>query len=399
MITCTHCGADIFLENARFCAKCGTLVTKVSAAKNPVSDAGSVVAQLPFPEPTLPASASERELRVKVWTDVNVQQKQERAGSSASAQDVTQIDTHASPALGHIDELPTREIQAHTPQPPVSMPERGHIQSPPPAAIPARPPQSSVARDRQIATEQQLPDDISHLSTTPLISFPVVPSTPRPQQAGQAESVAPPHMQDVILPAVHSTPQTPSARPSVRVLSQMGMRSRVVITLILVLILLLSGVMAWVVIAQPLNVAPVTNPLQSFRNTQLGVALRYPTGWQVRVDQKKSTAAFTDSTHTAQVDLLVTPATVLGVAHYLQVLPAQLGMNGAKVEAPVNFAGATWQQLKGTVQQNGASYTETALVTMHGTKLITLVQLAPQSIYAQEEQVVFAPLRASFRFI
>ncbi len=455
VITCAHCGAEILKENARFCTKCGTPVAKPSSSsssQSPVTDPATfrpspavsvsplsaqadepvspprpasrkkqseapawmsnlessvldirgsahhpptheanASVQLPFPAPEVipPAPATGAAFRVKVWEEQGVQP------------DVAQMDTVVSPSFVHVDELPTRETP--TPMPPQSrsrpadavQPQSSRKTSASPMADSARtpmmPPLSPTAAEGQR-------DDITQLSTTPLALSPVVPSTPRPPQVvqmgtalpvyGQSEAVSGPPVAEPL--GTQTAGRTPSRE---------SMRPRMLIALALVLILVVSGVMAWVVIAQPLSVAPVTNPLQSFRNGQLGVTLRYPTGWQVHVDQKKSEAFFTDSTHTAQVNLLVTPATALGAARYVQTLPAQLGMSAVKTETPLTFAGATWQQIRGTVQQNGAGYTETVFVTTHGNRLVTLMQLAPQNVYAQEEQVVFAPLRASFRFL
>jgi hypothetical protein len=74
-------------------------------------------------------------------------------------------------------------------------------------------------------------------------------------------------------------------------------------------------------------------------------------------------------------------------------------MSGVKSVAPLSFAGASWQGLQGTVQQSGASYTCTIFATTHANHLVMLTQMAPQSVYDQEESVIFSALRQSLRFV
>jgi hypothetical protein len=74
-------------------------------------------------------------------------------------------------------------------------------------------------------------------------------------------------------------------------------------------------------------------------------------------------------------------------------------MTGAKVGTPLSFAGARWQLVQGSVQKSGANYTETVLATVHGNHLLTLIQSAPQSIYADEEKLVFSGIRSSLEFV
>ena len=83
----------------------------------------------------------------------------------------------------------------------------------------------------------------------------------------------------------------------------------------------------------------------------------------------------------------------------LQQQAAQAAMAGGKVGTPLSFAGASWQQIQGTVQQSGANYTEVIFVTIHGNHLFKIAQLAPLSTYASEESLCFAPMRASFHFL
>jgi hypothetical protein len=77
---------------------------------------------------------------------------------------------------------------------------------------------------------------------------------------------------------------------------------------------------------------------------------------------------------------------------------SSLGMTGQRTQAELSFAGATWQQIQGSVQQSGANYTATLLFTTHGEYYYTILQLAPSSTYPLEEQLVFSKMRSSFQF-
>jgi hypothetical protein len=176
-----------------------------------------------------------------------------------------------------------------------------------------------------------------------------------------------------------------------------GKRAYIVVGLLV--LLLLVGVSVWAIVLQPFTVPAVTAPQQSFRNAQLGIALQYPSGWSATIDRAGTTVHFADSTHTAQVTITVASARGANVLQYIVKQAVLLGMTGTKTGLPLSFAGATWQQVEGSVQQKGARYTETLLVTVHGSRLFTLTQLAPQSTYAQEERLVFSSMRSSLHFL
>ncbi len=189
---------------------------------------------------------------------------------------------------------------------------------------------------------------------------------------------------------------TPAFEPQAR---RSKSRGPVLVILILICILVLGGVAAWILKFQPFSIPQVTQPQQQFQNSALGVSLSYPNGWSVQVDGKTGTAHFSDSSRTARFSVIVVPANGQDAGQYLLKQAAQLGFTGSKPGPPLSFAGSTWQQTQGTVQQNGANYTETLLVTTHGSSLVSIVQQAPQVIYAEEEQAVFASVRSSFQFL
>jgi hypothetical protein len=149
----------------------------------------------------------------------------------------------------------------------------------------------------------------------------------------------------------------------------------------------------------PFSVSPTTQPWQSFRDPVLGIALQYPSGWQARIDHGKSVDAFSDSSHTGQLSIAVTNAGTNDLTQMLQQQATQAAMIGIKIGTPVSFAGASWQQVQGTVQQSGANYTETIFVTIHGKHFFSIAQLAPLSVYSDEEKMFFASMQASFHFL
>ena len=177
-------------------------------------------------------------------------------------------------------------------------------------------------------------------------------------------------------------------------------RQRLPVTLVAAVLvaLVLIGVGSWLVIAQPFSVPPVTQPLLGFSDAHLGLSLLYPNGWTSKKDASDSTVQFYDSSHTAQVIIAISNVNTSTITASLQKQSAQLGMSGAKSVASLSFAGASWQAMQGTVQQGGASYTCTIFATTHANHLVMLTQLAPQSVYNQEESVVFSALRQSLRF-
>ncbi|WP_297166324.1 hypothetical protein [Thermogemmatispora sp.] len=176
-------------------------------------------------------------------------------------------------------------------------------------------------------------------------------------------------------------------------------RPLAVVALVLALLLISGGLTAWVVVYQPFAVPLITQPLRPFSDQRLGIALSYPQGWSYQVDYQKGKVAFSDSTHTGQLVIVVAPAEEQDLSHYLQKEAGQVGLTNAKPGTPLTFGGASWQQLRGTVTIAGASYTETLLATTHAGHLYTFMQLAYQKIYTDEEKQVFGPVRASFRFL
>jgi predicted nucleic acid-binding Zn-ribbon protein len=160
-----------------------------------------------------------------------------------------------------------------------------------------------------------------------------------------------------------------------------------------------GGLLVWTFVYQPFTVSPVSQPQQSFQNAALGVALSYPNGWMVQVDQNNGSAQFSDSTHTARFSITVVAAAGQDPGKYLLQEAKQLAITGEKSGPPLSFAKTSWQQVQGSVVQDGVNYTETLLVTVHANRLYSVIQQAPQATYADEDQVVFSTMRSSFQFL
>jgi len=173
---------------------------------------------------------------------------------------------------------------------------------------------------------------------------------------------------------------------------------RLAIVFGLLLCLLLGGVIAWVIVAQPFAVPEITKTTQMFNNTSLGVSLQYPQNWAVDVNKQNGTVSFYDANHTDQVNITVVLADNQSMNQYMTETVSSLGMTGQKTQTELSFAGTTWQQIQGSVQQSGANYTVVLLITMHSGHYYTIVQLAPSSTYPLEEQLVFSHMRSSFQF-
>ncbi len=194
--------------------------------------------------------------------------------------------------------------------------------------------------------------------------------------------------------------QTPPPQyPAAPVKRRKGRKPLALGLLVLLLLAVGGGATAWIVIYQPFSVPVITQPRQIFNDQQLGLMLQYPTGWHFQHDRGKSSVHFYDSSHTAQVNIVVSPANGSDPASYLQQEAGQIGVTGQKAGASLIFAGVSWHQLRGNVQQNGATYTEALLVTSHNQRFFTIMFLAPQTIYTQEDQIVFSQIRSTFQFL
>lgn len=342
-ILCINCGKAVPEEDARFCNNCGT----------------SIPPHSPSPRSSSSTSTSKNGSK-----------------SPVKPQDNTR------PGI--------REQIAYQPPP---RPVRGKVQDGPSVRIPRfnNNERSSGVSANPIRSDQPIEDEVDNVPTSPLITG---PPTSRVQHNSNPPRT--PSVQNAQLDEVEQLDTTPLAPSSHR---KPRSRNLLIAALALLLFLLLGGLGVWVVVVQPFSVSALTQPQQSFNDSQLNIALLYPNSWKAGVDQSKATAHFYDSSHTDQVTILMGAANGRDVGKYLQQEATQLGITGVKPEPTLSFAGATWQQMQGSVQQRGANYTETLLATVHNNRLYTIMQLAPQATYADEETAVFSSTRSSFQFL
>jgi len=357
---------------------------------------------LPAQQTPSVAHAPERELHVRVW-EPEAEAPSESEHAEENAQDIEDLPTRAIAAFPaeransqeqSVELLPTSPLELPRSEPAQASPE----EEPPTSPLPQ---QSSEPTDGS-------PYDVENQSSTAL-----PPSKGTPSQAGNTMLEAPTQsvyidkrqpeaVQRVPAPRTPLPVQEPVAagvaqdnRGQAPVRPQRRSRLPLLVGALLLVILIVGGVGAWIAAAQPFSVAPITQPQLSFSNAQLGIALSYPNGWTQQVGP--GAAHFFASNHTAGVDITVANAGDVNAA--LQQQATKLGLSGTKAGAALSFAGTTWQQSQGNLQQSGANYTVTLLAAVHGSHLYTIVQQAPQSNYADWEQAFFSPLRGSLKFL
>jgi hypothetical protein len=196
----------------------------------------------------------------------------------------------------------------------------------------------------------------------------------------------------------HTPPVSLAASPLARPEHRKKNRRRLALVFGLLVILLAGAVAAWIMLFQPFTVPPITQTTRPFQNTDLGVSLHYPQGWTARVDKKNGVAYIYDDNQTDQVDIRTAGTNGQSIDQFLSKQVALLGMTGQKTGTSLSFAGVSWQQVQGSVLQSGASYIAALLVTMHGGRYYAIIQLAPSTTFAQEDQLVFSGIRSSFQF-
>ncbi len=337
------------------------------------------------------------ELRVKVWHE------EEAILPTSSVEEVAEENI--------VENLPTRPLVAEPPE----YPEQDTVRTPLPPPI--------------LGVQTPPFEEVAELDTLPLSAQHQI----RPVPQSLEEGVRQPHLQPgdraalqrpvnymstppSSQPAIQAARETPNMTPALRPLEQVTIpkapapgfvpparrpksRFPLIFALVLICLLVFGGVGAWLYIFKPFSVPQITQPQLPFQSSLLGVALSYPNGWSVKVDQKHGTVTFADSSHTAQFSVITAPANGQDAGQYLLQEATQLGMTGAKPGTPLSFAQATWQQTQGTVQQDGVNYAKTLLVTAHGNRFISIIQQAPQATYANEEAIIFAGMRSSFQFL
>ncbi len=457
---CTYCGSPLAGDDARYCRHCGMLVpshpfsskslssspanapqgnaprpvVREQIAQQPPSrgagrttqddpppwisqlDTGSLSsgkretagwsqspAQIDFPppQPVPPlqrGNTPDRPLHVKVWNTTE---------ASTDTPSLEQADENASDDDG-VETLPTRPLASSTPTSP--------------RADNAAPPAARPARDAHA-------DDVEQLDTVPLATPSLARQTPWPSVSDLAQPRPRAPQRNLFADEARASnpaspfPSTAPAAPGrseqqPRAVSQSasqpglarqvtasprpkrGQRKRLpVITLLVLVVLIIAGAVAFVVVKQPFSVAEITQPQLTYSNAQSGFSVQYPNGWVAGVDAGKATVSFYDTSRTDQF-IVHTASNASNVSQYLQQEASKLGMTSQQTGlSAMSFGGASWQQLKGSVLVGGASYTETLLATSRGKSLFVIMQLAPQATYNKEDQLVFSLIRSSFQFL
>ena len=257
-------------------------------------------------------------------------------------------------------------------------------------------------------------DEIERTFTRPLAAqrqsiAPTPSNSVQQHRQAPVEPVLSPEMQRTVTPAFpqpqfppgqvfQQTPPVSMPVPRVAHPKRRG-RKRLMFVFVVLFVLSLAGVVAWIITFQPFAVPEITKTTQVFQNAGLGITLQYPQQWAADVQAQKGAVYFHDVNSTDQVNITVVASGGLSMNQYISKVAGSIGMTGQKAETSLFFAGASWQQTQGNVQQSGASYTASVLVTMRGGRYYTIVQLAPSSTYIHEDQLVFSTIRSSFRFL
>jgi predicted nucleic acid-binding Zn-ribbon protein len=377
---CTNCGAVLAKDGARFCNNCGMPVVSHSVHRESITASKDGTDSSPGNKPTAAPIASARGKSRPALREQIAQQP--------PARPVRLISPDKSPrsaAHGETFSVPAQEQKAEDlPTRPLDAPQQGEDQAGPPLA-------GEHAAEYTYQDEVALLDTV-HLTTSAQWNS-MVPSTP-----------ASPLRQQTSIGGVssHRRQETAADLPASPFLPLKQRKHRIPLLVIVALLCLLvvGGLGTWIAVSQPFSVPVVTQPQQNFKESSLGLSLLYPSGWMTQIDHAKATVHFYDSSHTSEVIIIVKDAAAAGnVAQYLQQQATQLGMTGAKVGTPLSFAGATWPLVQGSVQRSGANYTASVLATIHDNHLFTFIQLAPQSIYADEEKLIFSAMRSSLQFM
>ena len=424
---CAHCGKILQDDTTQYCTGCGNFVASSRPVKRSLSEEPPAwMKQLETSFTNNRSNVPLRELRVRVW------EQEETKVLSLPENGRDSMENEADV----VDGLPTRPLAVSS-SPNIS--EQSYAESnhegididgaevadefptnPLIASLPKNPPIRHVSPSSATGFSNRAThhDELEDMSTRPHVAQPdnVSPVIGMPihqqSQAMQAPAgpLYSPEMQRPVTPMSLSQPQFPSAQ-SVRQTPPASMpvpplarpesnkRKRLAIVFGLLFILLLGGVIAWVIVDQPFAVPEITKTTRTFQNTTLGISLQYPQKWTVELNKQNGTVHFYDDNHTDQVNITVVATGNQNMNQYTSKTASSLDMTGQKTQSSLSFAGASWQQVQGSVQQSGANYTATLLVTMHGGRYYAILLLAPSSTSTLEEQLVFSKMRSSFQFL
>ena len=427
---CAHCGNILPSDNARYCTTCGKTVPLSRPVKRPLSEDPPAwmkqlessftipLTNIPLREPPVTVGEQEKTADLTLLEKNSSSHKDEEdmvddlptrslavAGSPGIHAQPLAKSNHTGESIDEeeiVDDLPTVPLLA-------SLPEALLVQHSSPASatsnvahldeiektctrpLAAQRPSISPTTGNQVQQRRQAPVEPVH---SPVLQGSVTPAPfPQPMLPPAQVFQHTPPVSIPVPPVAHPMPVPPVAHP------KRMRRQRLMFVFVVLFILLSGGVVAWLIAFQPFAVPEITKTTQAFQNADLGISLQYPRQWTAEVHAQKGTVYFYDNNHTDQVNITAVATGGQSMDQFISNVAGSLGMTGQKTEASLSFAGASWQQVQGNVQQSGASYTATLLVTLHGGRYYTILQLAPSPTYIHEEQLVFSTMRSSFQFL
>jgi hypothetical protein len=379
---CSHCGTPLQGDDARFCSHCGSLESRFQSS-------GS------FTPVMRPRRTQKAALRQQIASQSDSRPAQHGENAELASHGKSTVDcndeTNCLPAEGSSEcaEEKDSDMEEFS----FSLPTQT---------------ESETLVEVLDQGETPLPDSTENVSSAEEVQASLqyaINDTPVPDSHAESEELGVEAIPTVSLP-VHQGHQGPSNIPSVQErvqstlqpsLDEPARKRRSKLSLwqaVFLVVLILVGVIGWLILSQ----SPDTNPWQRFSGIDLGFSVLYPTDWQVQIDHKLSIVHFYDSTQTDKVDITVSSPTIGNVAQFLQQQASQLGMTGVTTKPSQVFGGVSWQQVQGKLSQEGVSYTVTLLAAIHGHHLYLLTQRSPQSIYNDEEGLVFSAMRAGWHF-
>jgi hypothetical protein len=424
---CTHCGKILPGDTNRYCSACGSVVASSRPLKTSLSeDPPAWMKQLETIFINDSSKVPSRELRVRVWEQEETKDLSLPENGRVSSED--QVDVVDDLPTGPLSVASSLEISAqshakfnHTGMDIEEEEVADELPTHPLIAIQPQNPavrQVSPSLATGFGTGTTDHDEIQNISTRPHVVVPhdISPVQGKPIQEQRQPTQAPvgppyrPVIQSPMTPILFPQPQFSSAQPvrqtpplSIPVphVARPERNKHLLLAIVLGLffILLAGGVFEWFKVVQPFTVPEITKTTQTFQNTSLGVSLQYPQKWVQEVNKQNRTVNFYDDNHTDQVNITIVASGNQSMNQYVSKMSSSLGMTGLKTQSAISFASASWQQVQGSVQQNGAIYTATLLVTQHGEFYYTILQLAPSSTFALEDQLVFSKMRSSFQFL
>lgn len=338
-------------------------------------------------KPVVIPQAQGRELRVKVWTEEEMEEPFEGEESVEDIQD-----------QGGIEQMPTEPLlleDTASKQSATALQDVEYIDTTPLSPV--------VNHDKDVSDTLPSQPSIPDIKTVqmPMAVVPRISSSSPDQPLIPKDEQQP--MPIPIVPSLIPQPKvTVNSRPAIPrsvYVRRRTTNTRMLLLMVVVLaivIVLFGGMWLW--LYQPFSVAPVTQPQQRMNDSSVGVSLLYPTGWTGKSDQKTASIHLYDSSNTAKMMISKINQNVTDITSYLKNQATQQGMTGLKEGSALTFASASWRQVEGNIAQKGANYTEVMLVTTHNGQLFIIVQLAPQNVYRDEETTVFSGVRSSLRF-